>query len=89
MSTSHGLVNRRQPCDRGNTFASKSKRLAECANMKQSVSTAPRSDPRWVSYFSAGGAMTMMRMLAIMYVAQAVAGIAVGCVYALWLMYPA
>jgi hypothetical protein len=27
--------------------------------------------------------------LAIMYVAQAVAGIAFGCVYAVWLMYPA
>jgi hypothetical protein len=33
--------------------------------------------------------MAMMRMLAIVYVAQAVAGIAVGCVYAVWLMYPA
>jgi hypothetical protein len=33
--------------------------------------------------------MAMMRMLAIMYVAQAVAGIAVGCVYAVWLTYPA
>jgi len=30
----------------------------------------------------------MMRMLAIMYVAQALAGIAFGCVYAVWLMYP-
>jgi len=33
--------------------------------------------------------MTMMRMLAIVYVAQAVAVIAFGCVYAVSLMYPA
>jgi hypothetical protein len=32
--------------------------------------------------------MIMMRMFAILYVAQAAAGIVLGCVYAVWLMYP-
>ena len=33
--------------------------------------------------------MTTARILAIMYVAQAAAGIALGIAYAVWLMYPA
>ncbi len=33
--------------------------------------------------------MTMVRILAILYVAQAAAGIALGFAYAVWLMYSA
>jgi multidrug transporter EmrE-like cation transporter len=33
--------------------------------------------------------MTTVRILAIMYLAQAAAGIAIGFAYAVWLMYPA
>ena len=48
--------------------------LAECANMKQSAS-------------SARALMTTVRILNIIYVAQAGAGIIFGIAYAVWRMY--
>jgi hypothetical protein len=75
--------------DRWQRFCFHERALGEVCQHGAILEQRPVSDPRWVSYFGAGGEMAMMRMLAIMDVAQAVAGIAVGCVYAVWLTYPA
>jgi hypothetical protein len=40
-----------------------------------------------MSHFEAGGVMRSIRVLTIIYLAQAAAGIAVGFAYAVWLMY--
>jgi hypothetical protein len=40
-----------------------------------------------VSCFGAGGAMTTVRILTIIYIVQGVAGIAFGVAYAVWRMY--
>jgi len=58
----------------------------KCANMTQSVSK-PVHSVGAVSCFGAGGVMTKLRILAIIYVVQAGIGIATGFAYAVWLMY--
>jgi hypothetical protein len=54
--------------------------------MTQSVSK-PVHSVGAVSCFGAGGVMTKLRILAIIYVVQAGIGIATGFAYAVWLMY--
>jgi hypothetical protein len=54
--------------------------------MTQSVSNS-RTFGRSVSCFGAGGVMTKLRILAIIYVVQAGIGIAAGVTYAVWLLY--
>jgi hypothetical protein len=47
-----------------------------------------RLGERCVSRFEAGGAVSAMRIAVVVYVVQAVLGIAAGFAYAMWLMYP-
>jgi hypothetical protein len=44
-----------------------------------------RSKP--VSYFRTGSLMTILRILAVIYVVQAGVGVATGVAYAVWLLY--
>jgi len=43
--------------------------------------------PEPVSCLGTGGVMTALRIIAVIYVVQAVIGIVLGCAYAVWLMY--
>jgi hypothetical protein len=74
----------------GNIFAPRQRRYTPLAKVCQHDTfreQCPYIPSESISCFGAGGVMTTLRMLAIMYVIQAGVGIVTGVAYAVWLLW--
>jgi hypothetical protein len=92
---SGGSLRRSVPAPRistthGNIFALRQRRYTPLAKVCQHDTMREQCPYIWsesVSCLEAGGVMTTLRILAVIYVVQAGVGIATGVAYAVWLLY--